>query len=122
TGYWMLYLGTFLFALGNGAAEAVVNPVVASLYPKDKTKWLNILHAGWPMGIAIAGLLGIGLISIGTDWKVILGFILLPVIIYGLLIANVHFPVNERVKAGVKYIDMLKQVGVLGAAVIISLC
>jgi MFS family permease len=121
-GYWMLYLGTFLFALGNGAAEAVVNPVVASLYPKDKTKWLNILHAGWPMGIAIAGLLGIGLISIQTDWKIIICFILLPVIVYGLLIANVHFPVNERVKAGVKYIDMLKEVGVLGALVIISLC
>jgi len=34
SGYWMLYLGTFLFALGNGAAEAVVNPVVASLFSK----------------------------------------------------------------------------------------
>ncbi len=38
TGYWMLYFGTLLFALGNGAAEAVVNPVVATMYPREKTK------------------------------------------------------------------------------------
>ena len=122
TGYWMLYFGTFLFALGNGAAEAVVNPVVASLYPKDKTKWLNILHAGWPMGLAVAGLFGIGLLAMNTDWRIIMCFIFLPVVIYGILIANENFPVNERVKAGVKYLDMLKEVGVLGALVIVSLC
>ena len=44
TGYWMLFAGTFLFALGNGAVEAVVNPVVATMFPKEKTKWLNIFH------------------------------------------------------------------------------
>src|SRR5687767_12353471 len=41
--YWMLYFGSFLFGLGNGAVEAVINPVVATLFPREKTKWLNIL-------------------------------------------------------------------------------
>ena len=41
TGYWMLYIGTFIVALGNGTVEAYINPVVATMFNKDKTKWLN---------------------------------------------------------------------------------
>ena len=40
----------FLFSLGNGTCEAVINPLTATLFPKNKTHWLNILHAGWPGG------------------------------------------------------------------------
>ncbi|QCR24827.1 sugar MFS transporter [Pontibacter sp. SGAir0037] len=121
-GYWMLYVGTLLFALGNGAAEAVVNPVVATMFAKDKTKWLNILHAGWPTGMVLAGLLGIGMIHLELRWEIIIGFILLPVIVYGWLIMNRNFPVNERVKAGISYLEMLKEVGVLGILIIVALC
>src|SRR3954466_8387674 len=35
TGYWMLYAGSFIVALANGTVEAVVNPVVATLFSKD---------------------------------------------------------------------------------------
>src|SRR5690606_21736967 len=121
-GYWMLYIGTFLFALGNGAAEAVVNPVVATMYPKEKTKWLNILHAGWPVGIAIAGVMGIGMLHFGFNWHIIIGVIMLPTITYGLLIAKRHFPVNERVQAVVTYLEMLKEVCILGILIIVALC
>lgn len=38
-GYWGLYIGTFIVALGNGTVEAVVNPAVATMFPRDKTKW-----------------------------------------------------------------------------------
>ena len=52
--YQCLFWGMFLFAIGNGTAESVVNPLVAALFPKNKTHYLNILHAGWPGGL-IAG-------------------------------------------------------------------
>src|SRR4028118_2373218 len=55
-GYWMLYLGTFIVALGNGTVEAVVNPVVATMFPKQKVKWLSILHAGWAGGLVLGGI------------------------------------------------------------------
>src|SRR5690606_21524271 len=100
-GYWMLYVGTFLFALGRGAVEAVVNPVVATMYPREISEWLNLLRAGWPVGIAIAGVMGIAMLHCSFSWEVIIGVSMLPTIVYGLLIANTHFPVNERVKAGV---------------------
>ena len=55
--YAQLYIGTFIFALANGVVEAVTNPVVATMYAKDKIKHLNILHSGWAGGQVIAGLL-----------------------------------------------------------------
>ncbi|MEI7924501.1 MAG: MFS transporter, partial [Planctomycetota bacterium] len=54
--YECLFWGMFLFAVGNGIAEAVVNPLVATLFPKNKTHYLNILHAGWPGGLIVGGL------------------------------------------------------------------
>ncbi len=50
TGYQSFYWGTFLTAVANGTVESFINPVVATLFPREKAKWLNILHAGWPAG------------------------------------------------------------------------
>ena len=118
--YGMLYLGTFIVALGNGTVEAYINPVIATLYRKEKTQWLNRLHAGWPGGIVLGGILTITLgASIG--WQVKVGLILIPTIAYGIMLWNKKFPVSERVSAGVSYKEMLKEVGILGALIINSL-
>src|SRR3954468_6748512 len=72
SGYVGLYLGTWIFALANGAVEGVINPVAATLYPKEKTHYLNILHAGWPGGMVIGGLLAIALGGSGgaeNSWR-----------------------------------------------------
>ena len=69
----MLYIGTFIYALGNGVVEAVINPVVATLYGKNKTQWLNVLHAGWPAGLVLGGLLSIAVILGGDSIKKLSG-------------------------------------------------
>ena len=66
--YQTMYLATFLLALGSGTVEAVVNPVVASAFPREKTKWLNILHAGWPAGMILGGLITM-LLGDDVSWK-----------------------------------------------------
>lgn len=115
--YWMLYTGTFIVAIGNGTVEAVVNPVVATMYRHDKTKWLNILHAGWPGGLVLGGILALMMgDSIGWEYKI--GLILLPTLAYGIMLLNKKFPVNERVEAGITYREMLSEVGALGALII----
>jgi MFS family permease len=119
-GYTMLYIATFIVALGNGTVEAVVNPAVASMYPKEKTKWLNILHAGWPAGLVLGGILAL-VMGADAGWRLKIILILLPAITYGIMMLPLKFPVNERVKAGVSYLDMLKEVGVGGALVIVTL-
>jgi MFS family permease len=120
TGYWMLYIGTFIVALGNGTIEAVVNPVVATMFPREKTKWLNILHAGWPGGLVLGGIIAL-LMGADTKWEYKVALILLPVIAYGIMIIFRKFPVNERVQAGVSYKEMLQEVGAVGALIITSL-
>ena len=115
--YWWLYIGTFICALGNGTVEAYINPVVGTLFRKDKTKWFNILHAGWPGGMVLGGLLLLMLGS-GVNWQMKVGLILIPTVLYAFLLWNKQFPVQERVAAGVSYKEMLKEVGIIGAFII----
>lgn len=119
-GYSLLYLGSLLGGLAAGSIEAAINPVVATMYRHEKTKWLNILHAGWPGGMVCAGLLSL---AMGPDfswqWKV--GLIFLPVALYGVLMLTCRFPVSERVAAGVSHRDMLREAGWLGALVATTL-
>lgn len=112
----MLYIGTFICALGNGTVEAYINPVVGTLFRKDKTKWFNILHAGWPGGMVAGGLLL--MMMGGVSWQVKVGLIFIPTILYAVLLWSKKFPVHERVAAGVSYQEMLKEVGILGAFII----
>lgn len=119
-GYTMLYLGTFILALGNGTVEAVANPAVASMYPKEKTKWLNYLHAGWPAGLVLGGIIAL-VMGPEIHWKIKVILILVPAIIYMVMLLPHRFPVHERIKAGISYIEMLKEVGVGGALIIVAL-
>ncbi len=120
TGYWMLYIGTFIVALGNGTVEAYINPVVATLFKREKTKWLNILHAGWPGGLVLGGIIAIAL-GANVTWQFKVGLIFIPTIIYAVMLWNEKFPLHERVAAGVSYRDMLAEVGVGGALICTAL-
>jgi MFS family permease len=122
----VLYFATFLYALSNGTVEAVINPVVATLYKDNKTHWLNVLHAGWPGGMVLAGLLAIGVTLAGDSlhlpgqlWQWKMAVLLLPILFYGVLLFGRRFPVQERVEAGVSFREMLEEFG-WGSAYIVS--
>ncbi|MCE9552484.1 MAG: MFS transporter, partial [Planctomycetes bacterium] len=116
TAYQLLYWGSLILALGNGTVEAFINPVVATMFNREKTKWLNILHAGWPGGLVIAGIIVIFMGDIAWGWKV--GIIAIPAILYFLLLLPSKFPVSERVASNVSYREMLSEFGILGAMVV----
>ena len=115
-GYQLLYWGSIILGLGNGTVEAYINPVVATMFNKDKSKWLNILHAGWPAGLVMGGLVAIGLAG-NSDWRMTLGLILIPAVIFFVVLIGRQFPKSEREQAGVGYVDMLKELGAFGALV-----
>ena len=106
--YFCLFWGVFIFAVANGICEAVINPLVATLYPKEKTHYLNILHAGWPAGLICGSLLGIGLIG-RVRWEIVLALYLVPTLIYVLMMVKEKFPRSEAAAAGVKFMDMVKE-------------
>ena len=88
----LLYWGSVILGLGNGTVEAFINPVVATMFKKDKTKWLNILHAGWPGGLVIGGILTILLgAQAAEDWRILIYLIAIPAIIYLVMLLKVKF-------------------------------
>ena len=116
TAFHLLYWGSLILALGNGTVEAFINPVVATMFSREKTKWLNILHAGWPGGLVIAGVI---VIFMGNaPWGVKVGIIAAPAILYFLMLVPCKFPVHERVASGVSYRQMLSEFGILGAIIV----
>ncbi|HEX6994434.1 MAG TPA: MFS transporter [Gammaproteobacteria bacterium] len=108
--YWMIYGGFLLTGLGWGAVEAASNPLVTALYPNEKTHRLNVLHAWWPAGIVIGGLLGFGLGLRGIPWQWNLAILMVPGAILAWLAATAEFPVTERVAAGVSHRDMYREI------------
>jgi MFS family permease len=111
--YSSLYWATFIMALGNGTVEAYINPIVATMFSKDKPRWLNYLHGGWSGGFVIAGLVLIIALP-DAGWRTKILIVLIPAIIYFLMLIGKKFPVGESAAAGVSFRETLGEVGGLG--------
>ena len=116
-GYWGLYWGSFVLSLGNGAVEAGINPLIAREFRHDKTTWLNRLHAGWPAGFVIGGILALALPG-DMSWRMKMALMLIPVVTYIVMLVPRVFPQSERVAAGVSYRDMLAEAGFVSAFIV----
>jgi MFS family permease len=120
TAYLFLYWGTFLFGLANGVLEAVANPLVSTLFPKNRTHYLNILHASWPAGMIIGGLIGwtLGSGENAWDWKWQLALYLVPTLAYGVMFLGQKYPKSEASAKGLKLGEMFKDVGIMGTLIV----
>jgi len=118
TAYLFLYIGTFVFALANGTLEAVANPLVSTLFPNNRTHFLNLLHASWPAGLVLGGLIG-WILGEGmqVSWKLQLGLFLVPTALYGVAFMGQSFPKSEASAKGLSVGEMMQEVGILGAVV-----
>jgi fucose permease len=118
-----LWVFAFIMGCGNGWTEVGINPLVATLYPRNKTHFLNILHAWWPGGLVIGGLLaqffvrkilfpsGDASLFLGKFelWQTSLLLIVIPALTYGFILLGSDFPVTERVESGVSTGEMFKE-------------
>jgi MFS family permease len=104
-----LSIGQLILGVGHGLIEAAINPLAATVYPEDKTHRLNVLHAWWPGGLVIGGLLGFFMTASHVGWQWQYAIILLPAAIYGLMLIGQPFPPTERKAAGVPTGEMWRQ-------------
>jgi MFS family permease len=65
---------------------------MTSLYPQEKTARLNTLHAWWPGGLVIGGLLGVLLSNLGFSWQAKLALVAVPALAVVVLCIGVRFP------------------------------
>jgi MFS family permease len=107
--YNVIWIGAVITGIGWGLVETVVNPLTATLYPDEKTARLNALHAWWPGGLIIGGLLGYGLSQAGVGWNIKLALILIPAALVVILCMGMKFPPTERVASGVSMGGMFKE-------------
>ncbi len=120
-GFRVLWSAMLMLGLSQGLVEGVINPLCATMYPKEKTHKLNVLHAWWPGGLIIGGLAAFAITKImGLDasgaggqatfgWQLKLGLIMIPAVIYAVMIWKESFPQTERVAAGISTGDMFKE-------------
>lgn len=105
----VIWVSLLLTGLGWGAVEAASNPMVAALYPEEKTHRLNILHAWWPAGIVVGGLMGFTITRMGLPWELNMFVLLLPALALAWMVMRSTFPVTERVADGVSYGQMFAE-------------
>ncbi len=117
TAFNLLFCGSFVFALANGTLEAVANPLIATVFPKNRTHYLNILHASWPAGMILGALITLFL-GEALPWKMKLGLYLIPTAIYGFLFLGQTFPKSEASSKGLSLGQMMKDVGIMGASIV----
>ena len=106
--YDLMFWSMFIFAVGNGICEGVINPLTSALYPKQKTHYLNILHAGWPAGLVIGGL--IAFLAGSIAWEILMATFLVPVVIYGVIILKEKFPKTAAQEGAISYGGMIGRI------------
>jgi MFS family permease len=122
SGFVMLYAAMLTLGLSQGLVEGVINPLCSTLYPLEKTHRMNVLHAWWPGGLIIGGLIAVaitrimGLGAAGTSaasatlgWQIKLATVLVAAVAYLFMIRGQQFPPTERVAAGVTSAEMFRE-------------
>jgi len=106
----MLYAGFLIMGLSQGLVEAIINPLVVTLYSGEKIRRLAVLHAWWPGGQIIGGLVAVALTTIvDASWQVKLSTIMVPAVIYLAMAASQPYPATERVQSNVTTREMWRE-------------
>ncbi|MBC2604993.1 MFS transporter [Pelagicoccus albus] len=97
-GFWSLLISTFLIGFANGSVEAACNPLIADMYPKNKTTMLNRFHVWFPGGIVIGALVSKFMTDASLGWQLQIATMLLPTAIYGFFVFTQSFPKSENIE------------------------
>ncbi|MEM9986735.1 MAG: MFS transporter [Bacteroidota bacterium] len=91
-GFLGLLVSTFLIGFANGSVEAACNPMIADMFPENKTTMLNKFHVWFPGGIVIGSLVVLIMESMGLGWQEQIAVMLIPTALYAFLIFGQTFP------------------------------
>jgi len=106
----LLYVGFLIMGLSQGLVEAVINPLVTTIHADQKIRRLTMLHAWWPGGQIIGGLLAVAFTKLHIGWQGKLALIAVPAAVYLVMVVTTRYPPTERVASNVSTADMWREV------------
>ena len=104
-----LNAGMILTGFGWGATEGSINAITTTMYAEDKTGKLNVLHAWWPGGMIVGGLLCVALFGAGFGWRAPVAMIMVPGIVLALWASRHEFPPTESAAEGIPFGEMMAE-------------
>ncbi len=107
--YAVLTAGMIFTGLGWGATEGSINALTTTIYPEDKTGKLNSLHAWWPAGMIVGGLLSVLLFGTGFGWRTLIALLMIPGVILGIWVMRHEFPQTESTASGISFKEMMAE-------------
>lgn len=108
--YTVLNIAMIIWGCGWGATEATINPLTTTIYPDDKTGRLNVLHAWWPAGIVLGGLLSVLFFKqLELGWEWLIGLTIVPGVALAIWTMQHEFPHTESTAKGVTFADMMSE-------------
>ena len=110
TDFNLFFAATVIIGIANGFVEAAINPLIATIYSDDKTRRLVALHAWFPGGIVIGGVLAFLFTQLGLSWQPKLLLLLVPSGVYLAMAMGQRFPPTERKAAGVPFSAMIREI------------
>jgi MFS family permease len=110
TGTTLLYAGFMTLGLSQGLVEGVINPLITTLYSTQKTRRLNLLHAWWPGGLVVGGLVAFVMTRVfHASWELKMAMILVPAAVYLVQALSLQYPQTERVQSKVTTAAMWRE-------------
>ena len=106
----LLFIGFFLMGFSHGLVEGVINPLIAAIYPTEKTKKIVACHAWWPAGLIVGGLAAVAMTKFfNAPWQLKLMLIAVPAAVYLVMALSMKYPQSERVTSNVTTAEMWKE-------------
>ena len=100
-GAWVMALGLILFSLaqnfwsamgccmllgaGSGMLEALINPLIQDIHPRNSAKALNIINSFFPFGVFASSLLVGEALTLGVSWRFMFVIVAIGTVIVALL-------------------------------------
>jgi fucose permease len=94
--YPMLILSVMMMGVGGGFSEALLNPLVVDIHPRESGKYLNFSHAFYPIGIMGSALLFGELLTQGISWRFIFQIAAIGALIIAIYTTILRFPIEKK--------------------------
>lgn len=84
--YGILLLALFIAGSGEGVIEGLATPFVQDLHLREAGRYINFSHSFWSVGVLTTVLLVGFLLSIGVNWRLLVGCTAIPALSASLLL------------------------------------